>query len=211
LIPKNPVPLVQLPKMECSEREVFSEEDIQKLLDKAPDVEWQTIILLGYHAGMRLSDCVALKWENIDPEQGAIVYTQKKTGKKLIVPIEPVLLKHLTYLAKFGTAGFISPKLATKGPGGKHGLSESFKRIATKAGVDLMSGPGKGVRNFCRRTFHSLRHTFISRLANLGVSQQLTMALAGHSTAAMNSKYTHFEFDTLKKAISVLSTGKKPA
>ena len=105
--------------MECSEREVFSEEDIQKLLDSAPDIEWQTIILLGYHAGMRLSDCVALKWENINPELGAIVYTQKKTGKKLTVPIEPVLLKHLTYLAKFGTVGFINPKLATKGPGGR--------------------------------------------------------------------------------------------
>ncbi len=51
LIPKNPVPLVQLPRLESSEREVFSEDEVEKLLDAAPDTDWQTIILLGYYAG----------------------------------------------------------------------------------------------------------------------------------------------------------------
>jgi integrase len=33
--------------------------------------EWQALILLGYFIGARLSDCVQMKWENIQPEQGS--------------------------------------------------------------------------------------------------------------------------------------------
>gem|GEM_PF-6808579 len=45
---------------------------------------------------------------------------------------------------------------------GKHGLSEGFNRIVTRAGLDLMVVKGKGTRNFARRAFHSLRHSFSS-------------------------------------------------
>lgn len=201
---KNPVAAVRPPKCIRSEREVFTHEEVQKLLNAAPTLDWQTLIHLGYFTGARLSDCVHMTWDNIKPEKGMIEYEQRKTGKKVTVPMHYHVIEHLKYLSTFGTQGFLCPKLASKGPGGKHGLSESFKRIVKKAGLDLMIVEGKGVRKFTKRTFHSLRHSFNSALANAGVSQEVRMQLTGHSSKAMNQNYTHLQVETLKNAVTAL-------
>jgi integrase len=152
-----------------------------------------------------------MKWDNIHPEQGVIIYHQQKTGKKVTVPMHFHVIEHLKYISTFGTTGFLCPKLASKGPGGKHGLSEGFKRIVIKAGLDPMVVKGKGVRNFTKRTFHSLRHSFNSALANAGISEEVRMKLTGHSSKAMNQNYTHLQMATLKNAMTALPLfGPKP-
>ena len=200
-IDKNPVAAVRPPKEVCSERDVFTQDEVQKLYRTAPTHEWQTLILLGYFVGARLTDCVHMKWENILPEQNRLEYEQKKTGKKVGVPLHLNLIEHLNFISAFGTKGFLCPKLAGKSPGGKHGLSEGFKRIVVKAGIDPMVVKGKGIRNFTKRTFHSLRHSFNSVLANNGVAEEVRRKLTGHSSPMMNQKYTHLEMDTLKGAM----------
>jgi integrase len=201
---KNPVAAVRPPKNESSEREVFTQEEVQKMLNAAPSLDWQTLTLLGYFVGARLGDCVTMKWENVRPEDGVIVYEQMKTHKKVVVPMHYHVIEHLNYLSTFGAEGYLCPALAKKGPGGKHGLSESFKRIVVKAGLDPMVVQGKGARNFTKRTFHSLRHSFNSALANAGVTEEIRMKLTGHSSKAVHTQYTHFEVDALKNAMSSL-------
>jgi integrase len=204
IILKNPVAAVRMPKNNASEREVFTHEEVQKMLNAVPSLEWQTLILFGYFIGARLSDCVHMKWENIHPEQGVIIYHQQKTGKKVTVPMHFHVIEHLKYISAFGTTGLMCPKLASKGSGGKHGLSEGFKRIVIKAGLDPMEVKGKGIRNFTKRTFHSLRHSFNSALANAGISEEVRMKLTGHSSKAMNQNYTHLQMATLKDAMTAL-------
>ena len=114
------------------------------------------------------------------------------------------VIKHLEYMATFGTTGFLCPKLAARGSGGKHGLSESFNRIVLKAGLDPMTVQGKGVRKFSRRTFHSLRHSFNSAMANAGVSDEIRMKLTGHASKKMNERCTHLQMATLKNAMAAL-------
>ena len=204
IILKNPVVAVQLPKAESSEREVFTNEEVEKLLTAAPTLEWQTLILLAYFIGARLRDCIKMKWENVNADNGTIVYEQQKTKKKVVVPMHYHVIEHLKFLSTFGTNGHLSPKLANLGPGGKHGLSEGFNRIVKKAGLDPMDTEGKGVRRFKKRTFHSLRHSFNSALANAGVSEEVRMKLTGHSSKAMNDRYTHLQVATLKNAVTAL-------
>lgn len=199
---KNPVEAVRRPKDESSEREIFTHDEVQRLLDAAPSAEWQTLILLGYFVGARLRDCVEMQWDNVHPEQGVIVYQQSKTGKRVVVPMHYHVIEHLKYLSKFGTTGPLCPKLSKLGPAGKTGLSQLFINIVRKAGLDTMNVPGKGIRNFNRRSFHSLRHSFVSALANAGVTEEVRMKLTGHSSKAMNSHYTHLEVETLKNAVS---------
>jgi integrase len=204
IILKNPVAAVRPPKEECSERDVFTHEEVQRLLNAAPTLEWQTLILLGYFLGARLRDCVQMKWENVRPEEGVVLYEQRKTRKKVIVPMHYHVIEHLNFLSTFGTAGFLCPKLASKATGGRRGLSEDFKRIVKRAGLDPMVVPGKGIRKFTKRTFHSLRHSFNSALANAGVAEEIRMKLTGHSSKAIHSHYTHLEVGTLKNAVTAL-------
>jgi integrase len=204
IILKNPVVAVRPPKAVSSEREVFSQDDVRKLVNAAPDVEWQTIILLGYFLGARLRDCVRMTWENIKPETRVIEYEQKKTAKKVTVPMHPHIIEHLDFLSTFGTTGYLSPKLAEKVTGGRRGLSQVFKGIVVKAGLDTMTIQGKGIRKFSKRTFHSLRHSFNSALANAGVPEDVRMKLTGHSSKSMNKHYTHLQVDALRNAMTAL-------
>ena len=120
----------------------------------------------------------------------------------MTVPMHFHVIEHLNRLAESPITGdYLCPKLAKKGPGGQHGLSEGFKRIARRAGVDLKETEGKGVRKFNRRTFHSLRHSFNSVLANAGVSEELRMKLTGHTTRSSHATYTHLELEGLKQAV----------
>jgi hypothetical protein len=124
-IEKNPVAAVRPPKEICSEREIFTLEEVEKMYLAAPSHEWQTLILLGYFCGARLSDCVQMKWENIQSEKKRLVYEQKKTGKNVEVPLHPNLVEHLNFLTAFGNTGFLCPKLASKVTGGRRGLVQS--------------------------------------------------------------------------------------
>ena len=53
-------------------------------------------------------------------------------------------------------------------------------------------------------SFHSLRHSFNSAMANAGVAEEVRMKLTGHSTREIHTKYTHHELEALRAAVSVI-------
>lgn len=203
-IERNPAEVVKLPKAVSSMREVFSLAEIHSLVKATPNADWQTLILLGAFTGARLGDCLRMTWEDLIPEHKVLVYTQQKTGKKVALPVHADLLDHLARMSEGGTEGFLCRSLAKKSQAGKHGISEGFKRIVERAGLDLMVVKGKGMQNFTRRTFHSLRHTFSSILAGQGVSEELRMRLTGHSSREIHQLYTHHGSEALQKAIETI-------
>jgi len=143
--------------------------------------------------------------EGIDLVNGTITYWQQKTQKLLSVPLHSDFQAHLEKLASSDKPErFIAPRMANLGTGGRHGLSEGFKRIVRRAGLDLQTVQGGGIRKISKRTFHALRHSFTSALANAGVSSELRMKLTGHTTEAIHQGYTHHEMKTLMKAVKKL-------
>jgi integrase len=57
---------------------------------------------------------------------------------------------------------------------------------------------------FSQKSFHSLRHSFASALANSGVPADLRMKLTGHKSATVHQGYTHHELEVLRGAIGTL-------
>jgi integrase len=57
-------------------------------------------------------------------------------------------------------------------------------------------------------SFHSLRHSFNSAMANAGVSQEIRQKLTGHASAEINKLYTHHELEPLRAAIATLPSVK---
>ena len=83
----------------------------------------------------------------------------------------------------------------------------AFKRIMAAAGIDAgvaRERAGAAGRNVSRLSFHSLRHSFTSQLANAGVPAEVRQQLTGHSDLSSHRIYTHLEVDTLGKAIAAL-------
>jgi integrase len=192
--------------IQSSEKECFQPNQVSLLLKHATG-DWKTMVLLGCFTGARLGDCANMRWANVNFEKCVIDFQPQKTRKnnaRVVVPMHPDLENHLMTLASTDTDGFLCPSLAQKGIGGKSGLSEKFKRVMTNAGIDSGSSKGQGIKQFSKLSFHSLRHTFNSALANAGVDQEIRMAFTGHSTKAINSDYTHLDMPKLKSAISKL-------
>ncbi len=204
MIPTNPAEAVELPKVKSVERGTFTPEEVKILVDTAKD-DWKTLILLAYYTGARLSDCCRMAWADASLSGGTLTYTQAKTGEKITVPLHSELLAHLEALA--GTDKpevFIMPRMAGLKPGGRNGLSQTFKRLMRKAGLDLQAVKSAGVRQLSRRTFHALRHSFTSALANQGVSAEVRMKLTGHKTESIHRGYTHHELEKLRAAVEKL-------
>lgn len=198
LIPTNPAEAVEKPEGEAKERGVFTDAEIGLLLGAA-DGEWKTLILLGSLTGLRLGDCAKLEWKSVDLSAGVITTIVQKTGQRIIIPMHPGLLAHLEKLAGTETAEpHIMPGMACKQNGGTQGLALGFLALLVKAGVHKEDGQGR------RRSFHSFRHGFTSRLENAGVSAELRMKLTGHKTASAHTIYTHLETETPHAAVSKL-------
>ncbi len=204
LITFNPAEAAQLPDRKSVERGTFTAAEVRMLVETA-EGEWKTLIILAYFTGARLSDCCRIKWSQIDFAAQTLTYRQTKTGTEVVVPLHTDLLTHLEGLA--GTDDVdpsIMPHMANLKPGGRHGLSEGFKRIVRKAGLDLQTVQGDGKRMISKRTFHALRHSFTSALANAGVIPELRMKLTGHTTEAIHRAYTHHELAILTTAVQKL-------
>lgn len=190
--------------VESSRRETFSPEQVGALLSAA-EGPWKTMILLGYYTGARLSDCANMKSQSVDFVRGVLDFAAKKTGRRIVVPIHPVLDAHLQRLASTDQpVTCLCPSLAGRPTCGNNGLSAQFKQIMGRAGIDARTGPGLGIRQFAKLSFHSLRHSFNSALANAGVDQETRMKLTGHTSAVVNGDYTHLELPKLRTAVGKL-------
>ncbi|HKW29248.1 MAG TPA: tyrosine-type recombinase/integrase [Verrucomicrobiae bacterium] len=209
-ITTNPAEAVELPKIVSNTRDVFTPEQVRMLL-AAADEEWQTVILAGFYLGARLSDVINLTWENVDLTGGVMTYEQGKTGKSVTTPLHPDLKNHLFKLAGDNPRAPLCPMLQKRSVSGRAGLSVTFANIMRDAGIgqQQVKGKGKQGRMFSKLSFHSLRHTFTSALANANVPAEVRQKLTGHADAATHQGYTHLELQPLEAAIAKLPSVSK--
>lgn len=121
--------------------------------------------------------------------------------------VMPAFEAHLLSLpSSDDPAAPLCPTLSTKSTGGNHGLSSMFQRVMAKAGVYGDRGvkkSGKG-RQFKTLGFHSLRHTFVSELANAVVPADVRRQISGHNDEKIHERYTHLDMDSKRRALTNL-------
>ena len=193
-------------------REIFRPKELDAILDAATG-DWRTATFIGRYTGARLGDCVSMCWKNIDFSGDVVDYVDGKTGKRHVVPIHHRLRNHLMTLPSRDDADrSLCPSLMGRGTGGKTGLSKQFLSIMAKAGVEdrrteskvLQKAVGKKARTLARRSFHAIRHSFISELANAEVPQDVRRDITGHGVR-MDDHYSHRAKRVKTKAINKLS------
>jgi integrase len=188
----------------ATKRATFSVPQVAKLV-RAAEGDWKAAILFGYYTGARLSDVANMRWQSIDFSADTICFTPSKTGREITLPLHPSLKRALERGPRGIAKAFLFPSLAGKGTGGKHGLSGRFSAIMQRAGIEgkimRVVENGRGVSSL---SFHSLRHSFTSALANAGIPEEVRMKLTGHSTRDVHAGYSHHEMELLRSAIAAL-------
>jgi len=209
-IERNPAAGVQLPDAIAEKRDAFSDSEVETLLTHTKGTDWETAIRLGAFQGLRLGDAVNLKWEAVDFSKERLRFVPEKTsrkGRELEVPIAGRLLPHLDNLASKSSAKrsqFVCPTLAGRKIGGRAGLSTEFIALMEQAEVETSSSAAKDgrIRKFSRKTFHSLRHTYVTRQANNGVPASVTALTVGHASPKETARYAHLSDEVLRKAVN---------
>jgi hypothetical protein len=178
--------------------------------------EWRGAILLAYCTGARLTDVANLTWDAINLPARTLIYREKKGkrfSKQATIPLHPSLEAHLLELPApdSGTA-YLFPTLAGQLTST---LDQAFSRIMVAAGIrrELVHEPKAGSKGRKRYNlgFHSLRHAMNSEMANAGVAQEIRQLFTGHTSAAMNNRYTHLEMEPLRRAIATIPSPGKGA
>jgi integrase len=159
-----------------------------------------TAIQLSAQAGLRMGEVLALLVGDIDFDQenllvkralsGGEVLTPK-SGDQRVVPLTPELTAYL-HTQVDGHAHDVQVVLDESGKTPRRQeLLRVFKRLLRKLGLK-------------ERSFHSLRHSFLSRLVRRGASVEAVRMLAGHSSLTVTERYVHATAGDLRRAIGLL-------
>ncbi len=198
LCPANPAGthIKPYPEKDTLPRAPFTREEFATLLSFTRDAynhdEWCGAILIGGHTGLRLGDVLNLTTKNV--HDGRFVVETTKTGDVVEVPITPPV--HAWIGEKKGA---FFPILGSKGTSS---ISTTFTRILARAGIPRdVELPGRDLPG--RRSFHSLRHSFASWLADADVHSDVRKKLTGHKSDGIHAGYTHHD-EALERAVESL-------
>ena len=193
-----------LPTTDSDLRAEFSASEIQKLIAKATE-EWKGAILIAALTGLRLSNIAGLAWNEVDLEHTELVLTpvKQRTGKEevITIPMADAVYRHFVKIKPDGKTptGPVFPGLTTRPPAT---LSTHFRRLMEVADVPReVELPGS---RMAVRSFHSLRHFYVSSLANANIPEDVRKTLAAHKSGEVHRIYTHHDKSTLRSAIDSL-------
>jgi integrase len=216
VVSENPAQFVESVRQrngeKAQQRRAFTVPELQAVLSVA-DPEWRSMILFGVYTGQRLSDIASLSWANIDLLKGELRLTTQKTGRLLILPFAPPLVRHLEAIPSSDDPSTpLHPRAAAAiaRTGRAAALSNQFGDLLADAGLrPRLSKRGGGNGRNTRRasaslSFHSLRRTATTLLHEAGVPQQVVQAMIGHDSTEVHQLYVAIGPAALRAAAASL-------
>jgi len=174
----NPVKRVKLFK-ENNRRMRFLSEDEEKALLKAMPEEHRPLVVVALHAGLRRENQFHMRWEHVDFATGWITVPRSKSGEAYRVRMNDTLRETLRALPSRMKGRWVFPSATGETP---LDAQNFYNRVFLSA---LKAAKIEGV------TWHTLRHTFASRLAMAGVDLTTVKELMGHKDITTTMRYAH--------------------
>ena len=170
------------PNAELRTREYLTDAEIGRLTDAAKANRYghrdATIILLVYRHGLRASELVDLRWDQVDFNAATLAVRRAKKGTPSTHPIRGDELRMLTALRKeFPDTGYVF-------------TTERGTPFTTDAVNRLVKTIGKRAKLSLPVHCHMLRHACGYALANRGVDTRAIQDWLGHVSITHTTKYT---------------------
>lgn len=182
------------PKIDKKLPVVLSLEEVASFFDALIKTKYRAILMATYSAGLRASEVVKLKVEDIDSQRMQIRIRSGKNGKDRYVMLSPALL---TILREYW-------RLERPGTDWLFPGNPSSKAISTRAVLKACEEARKDAGIKKRMTTHTLRHSFATHLLESGADIRLVQVLLGHRSLQTTSLYTHVSQKTINATESPL-------
>ncbi|MBO6516020.1 MAG: site-specific tyrosine recombinase XerD [Bacteroidia bacterium] len=201
VIDKNPSELLETPKLSRILPDVLDVNEVNTLIEaidlsKKGGERDKAILELLFSSGLRVSELIDLKINDIIAEEGLVVVTGKG-NKQRIVPIGSVALKQISFYMEDqrnhqpiqkGHEAFVFLNQR----GRKLSRVYIFKMIQTlaeKTGLKKKISP------------HTFRHSFATSLVEAGADLRAVQQMLGHKSITTTEIYTHLDRTYLKEVI----------
>lgn len=131
------------------------------------------MVLLAARYGLRISDIMGMRFCNLDWEQNKISLIQKKTARKVVLPLSKEVGRAIIEYIKYGRPAIDSPFvfLTAHAPYKELGSNILRSLIAEYMRVAGINSKGR------KKGFHSLRHSLATNLLN-GCDRVVPMSLS---------------------------------
>jgi site-specific recombinase XerD len=179
------------PKKNSPLPDILTIEEIKRIIDSTSNIKHKLIIKLIYGCGLRVSEIVNLKKQNINFEESLIHIKLSKGKKDRFVKIPNSIKKELESYCNLSNSSI----LFESNRGGKltkDTIQKIFKNSAKKAKIKKRVYP------------HLLRHSFATHLLESGTDLRIIQKLLGHSDIKTTQIYTQISQASIKNIESPL-------
>jgi len=182
-VQRNPMELVKLKgtSKRLKKPQILTPEEFQELVSKIRE-PYRAMVIVAMCTGMRVSEVLALRWEHIDFEAGAMLIQQgvvngrigkvKTEASNDYIPLDPEFAQVLLDLKETKTSGLVFPSHVT---GGCYYAGMIQQQILKPA--------GEKIGQHCIG-WHVFRHTYRSLLDETGAPIGVQQKLMRHSNVA---------------------------
>jgi site-specific recombinase XerD len=187
------IPHLPFPRQEKRLPTVLSVEEVTRFFQAVTHRRDRVALLTIYAAGLRISETLNLKPEDIDSDRMLIHVRQGKGKKDRMVMLSPKLLEELRLYVRW-TRPFhwLFPGSDPTQPLSTRALQRTCRLTGERAGITK------------RVTPHVLRHSFATHLLDAGTDLRVIQTLLGHRSLTTTTRYTHVSTQRVQDTTSPL-------
>jgi integrase/recombinase XerD len=172
---------LQLPK-------VLGETELRKLFNAPKNLKHKAILFVAYSAGLRVSEVINLRLQDIDRERKQLFIHCSKGKKDRYVMLSPLVLDVLEQYYKMSN---------TKPTNYLFEGMEKGKPYSMRSAQQIFNEAKKAAGILKSLSFHSLRHSFATHLLEKGVDVIFIKDILGHFDIKTTERYLHVKRDLL--------------
>ena len=158
---------------------ILAEEEVKNVITQIRNLKHKAMIMAGYSAGLRVSEIIGLKPENIDSKRMMIHIKGAKGKKDRMVPLAKKMLEVLRLYYK----QYKPEKFLFEGKPGEPYSARSVQEILQLAKLKAKINKKGSV--------HMLRHSYATHLMEGGTDIRIIQELLGHNSIKTTMLYTH--------------------
>ena len=183
------------PKKHLILPKVLGEEELRRLFAAANNLKHKAILFAAYSAGLRVSEVINLRLQDIDRERKQLFVYCSKGKKDRYVALSPLLLDILESYYKMWQPKPTNYLFEGDEPGQPYSIRSAqliFHNAKHKAGISKTI------------SFHGLRHSFATHMLEKGVDVKYIKEILGHFNIKTTERYLHVKREVLVNIASPL-------
>ncbi len=181
------------PRKEKKLPNVLSRSEVIQLLQAAQNLKHKALLYLTYSAGLRVSEVVRLRPEDLHSARKTIVIRQGKGRKdRLSILSDTAMAIVLEYIKQYRPEKWLFPGQAANNHLTERTVQKVFEQTLHAAGIQR------------KASVHTLRHSFATHLLESGVDIRYIQELLGHKSTSTTELYTHVSVKDIRHILSPL-------